>query len=71
MNYPLARIYHKGAVMTLYVTYKDGRHSYIETKNMIDIKDSKGDKYVVLSEREYKKLLAEIEYLKKNPTLFN
>lgn len=57
--------------MTLYVTYKDGRYSYIETKNMVDIKDSKGDKYVVLSEKEYKKLLAEIEYLKKNPTLFN
>lgn len=57
--------------MTLYVTYKDGRHSYIEMKNMVDIKDSKGDKYVVLSEKEYKKLLAEIEYLKKNPVLFN
>ena len=57
--------------MTLYVTYKDGRHSYIETKNMVDIKDSKGDKYVVLSEKEHKKLLAEIEYLKKNPVLFN
>ena len=57
--------------MTLYVTYKDGRHSCIETKNMVDIKDSKGDKYVVLSEKEYKKLLAEIEYLKKNPVLFN
>ena len=57
--------------MTLYVTYKDGRHSYIELKSMVDIKDSKGDKYVVLSEKEYKKLLAEIEYLKKNPTLFN
>lgn len=57
--------------MTLYVTYKDGRYSYIETKNMVDIKDSKGNKYVVLSEKEYKKLLAEIEHLKKNPTLFN
>lgn len=57
--------------MTLYVTYKDGRHSYIEMKNMVNIKDSKGDKYVVLSEKEYKKLLAEIEYLKKNPVLFN
>ena len=57
--------------MTLYVIYKDGRHSYIETKNMVDIKDSKGDKYVVLSEKEYKKLLSEIEYLKKNPVLFN
>ena len=60
----------RGGAMTLYVTYKDGRHSYIEMKNMVDIKDSKGDKYVVLSEKEYKKLLAEIEYLKKNPTLF-
>ena len=57
--------------MTLYVTYKDGRHYYIGTKNMVDIKDSKGDKYVVLSEKEHKKLLAEIEYLKKNPVLFN
>ena len=57
--------------MTLYVTYKDGRHSYIETKNMVDIKASKGDKYVVLTDKEYKKLLAEIKYLKKNPVLFN
>ena len=66
------QIYHKGAVMTLEVEYKDNRFGYIEMKYVLDIRDfhKKENKYVILSEKEYKKLLEEIEYLKKNPTLF-
>ena len=58
--------------MTLEVEYKDNRFTYIEMKYVLDIRDfhKKENKYVILSEKEYKKLLAEIEYLKKNPTLF-
>ena len=58
--------------MTLEVEYKDNRFGYIEMKYVVDIRDfhKKGDKYVILSEKEYQKLLEEIEYLKKNPTLF-
>lgn len=58
--------------MTLEVEYKDNRFAYIEMKYVVDIRDfhKKENKYVVLSEKEYKKLLEEIEYLKKNPTLF-
>ena len=58
--------------MTLEVEYKDNRFGYIEMKYVLDIRDfhKKENKYVILSEKEYKKLLAEIEYLKKNPTLF-
>lgn len=58
--------------MTLEVEYKDNRFTYIEMKYVVDIRDfhKKENKYVILSEKEYQKLLAEIEYLKKNPTLF-
>lgn len=58
--------------MTLEVEYKDNRFGYIEMKYVVDIRDfhKKENKYVILSEKEYQKLLAEIEYLKKNPTLF-
>lgn len=58
--------------MTLEVEYKDNRVAYIEMKYVVDIRDfhKKDNKYVILSEKEYKKLLEEIEYLKKNPTLF-
>lgn len=58
--------------MTLEVEYKDNRFGYIEMKYVLDIRDfhKKENKYVILSEKEYKKLLEEIEYLKKNPTLF-
>lgn len=58
--------------MTLEVEYKDNRFAYIEMKYVVDIRDfhKKENKYVILSEKEYKKLLEEIEYLKKNPTLF-
>lgn len=58
--------------MTLEVEYKDNRFGYIEMRYVVDIRDfhKKENKYVILSEKEYKKLLAEIEYLKKNPTLF-
>lgn len=58
--------------MTLEVEYKDNRFGYIEMKYVLDIRDfhKKENKYVILSEKEYKKLLKEIEYLKKNPTLF-
>lgn len=58
--------------MTLEVEYKDNRFGYIEMKYVVDIRDfhKKENKYVILSEKEYKKLLEEIEYLKKNPTLF-
>lgn len=65
-------IYHKGTAMTLEVKYKDNRFGYIEMKYVVDIRDfhKKENKYVILSEKEYQKLLEEIEYLKKNPTLF-
>lgn len=62
--------------MTLEVEYKDNRFGYrfgyIEMKYVVDIRDfhKKENKYVILSEKEYKKLLEEIEYLKKNPALF-
>lgn len=58
--------------MTLEVEYKDNRFGYIEMRYVVDIRDfhKKENKYVILSEKEYKKLLEEIEYLKKNPTLF-
>lgn len=58
--------------MTLEVEYKDNRFGYIEMKYVLDIRDfhKKENKYVILSEKEYQKLLEEIEYLKKNPTLF-
>lgn len=58
--------------MTLEVKYKDNRFGYIEMKYVVDIRDfhKKENKYVILSEKEYQKLLEEIEYLKKNPTLF-
>lgn len=58
--------------MTLEVEYKDNRFGYIEMKYVVDIREfhKKENKYVILSEKEYKKLLEEIEYLKKNPTLF-
>lgn len=58
--------------MTLEVEYKGNRVAYIEMKYVVDIRDfhKKDNKYVILSEKEYKKLLEEIEYLKKNPTLF-
>lgn len=58
--------------MTLEVEYKDNRFGYIEMKYVVDIRDfhKKENKYVFLSEKEYQKLLEEIEYLKKNPTLF-
>lgn len=58
--------------MTLEVEYKDNRYTYIEMKYVVDIRDfhKKENKYVILSEKEYQKLLEEIEYLKKNPTLF-
>lgn len=58
--------------MTLEVEYKDNRFGYIEMKYVVDIRDfhKKENKYVILSEKEYKKLLKEIEYLKENPTLF-
>lgn len=58
--------------MTLEVEYKDNRFGYIEMKYVVDIRDfhKKENKYVILSEKEYQKLLEEIEYLKKNPTLF-
>lgn len=58
--------------MTLEVEYKDNRYTYIEMKYVLDIRDfhKKENKYVILSEKEYQKLLEEIEYLKKNPTLF-
>lgn len=58
--------------MTLEVEYKDNRFGYIEMKYVLDIRDfhKKENKYIILSEKEYKKLLEEIEYLKKNPTLF-
>lgn len=58
--------------MTLEVEYKDNRFTYIEMKYVLDIRDfhKKENKYVILSEKEYQKLLEEIEYLKKNPTLF-
>ena len=58
--------------MTLEFEYKDNRFTYIEMKYVLDIRDfhKKENKYVILSEKEYKKLLEEIEYLKKNPTLF-
>ena len=58
--------------MTLEVEYKDNRFGYIEMKYVVNIRDfhKKENKYVILSEEEYKKLLEEIEYLKKNPTLF-
>lgn len=58
--------------MTLEVEYKDNRFTYIEMKYVVDIRDfhKKENKYVILSEKEYQKLLEEIEYLKKNPTLF-
>lgn len=58
--------------MTLEVEYKDNRFTYIEMKYVVDIRDfhKKERKYVILSEKEYQKLLEEIEYLKKNPTLF-
>lgn len=58
--------------MTLEVAYKDNKLTYIEMKYVADIRDfhKKENKYVILSEKEYKKLLEEIEYLKKNPTLF-
>ena len=58
--------------MTLEVEYKDNRFGYIEMKYVVDIRDfhKKENKYVILSEKEYKKLLEEIEYLKNNPTLF-
>ena len=57
--------------MTLEVEYKDNRFTYIEMKYVVDIRDfhKKENKYVILSEKEYQKLLEEIEYLKKNPTL--
>ena len=66
------QICHKESVMTLEVEYKDNRFGYIEMKYVLDIRDfhKKENKYVILSEKEYKKLLEEIEYLKKNPTLF-
>ena len=41
----------------------DSRINYI-------VNGKKENKYVILSEKEYQKLLEEIEYLKKNPTLF-
>ena len=58
--------------MTLEVEYKDNRFTYIEMKYVLEIRDfhKKENKYVILSEKEYQKLLEEIEYLKKNPTLF-
>ena len=58
--------------MTLEVEYKDNRFGYIEMKYVVNIRDfhKKENKYVILSEKEYQKLLEEIEYLKKNPTLF-
>ena len=58
--------------MTLEVEYKDNRFGYIEMRYVVDIRDfhKKENKYVILSEKEYKKLLEDIEYLKKNPTLF-
>ena len=58
--------------MTLEVEYKDNRFTYIEMKYVVDIRDfhKKENKYVILSEKEYQKLLEEIEYLRKNPTLF-
>ena len=58
--------------MTLEVEYKDNRFTYIEMKYVVDIRDfhKKENKYVILSEKEYQRLLEEIEYLKKNPTLF-
>ena len=58
--------------MTLEVEYKDNRFGYIEMKYVVDIRDfhKKENKYIILSEKEYQKLLEEIEYLKKNPTLF-
>ena len=58
--------------MTLEVEYKDNRFGYIEMRYVVDIRDfhKKENKYVILSEKENKKLLEEIEYLKKNPTLF-
>ena len=58
--------------MTLEVEYKDNRFGYIEMRYVVDIRDfhKKENKYVILSEKQYKKLLEEIEYLKKNPTLF-
>ena len=58
--------------MTLEVEYKDNRFGYSEMKYVLDIRDfhKKENKYVILSEKEYQKLLEEIEYLKKNPTLF-
>ena len=58
--------------MTLEVEYKDNRFGYIEMRYVVDIRDfhKKENKYVILSEKEYKKLLEEIEYLKKNTTLF-
>ena len=58
--------------MTLEVEYKGNRFGYIEMKYVVDIRDfhKKENKYVILSEKEYQKLLEEIEYLKKNPTLF-
>ena len=66
------QICHKGAVMILEVEYKDNRFGYIEMKYVVDIRDfhKKENKYIILSEKEYQKLLEEIEYLKKNPTLF-
>ena len=50
--------------MTLEVEYKDNRFGYIEMKYVLDIRDfhKKENKYVILSEEEYKKLLEEIEY---------
>ena len=58
--------------MTLEVEYKDNRFGYIEMKYVLDIRDfhKKENKYVILSDKEFQKLLEEIEYLKKNPTLF-
>ena len=52
--------------MTLEVEYKDNRFGYIEMRYVVDIRDfhKKENKYVILSEKEYKKLLEEIEYLK-------
>ena len=58
--------------MTLAVEYKDNRFGYIEMKYVADIRDfhKKANKYVILRENEYQKLLEEIEYLKKTPTWF-